>query len=129
MEPMRRTHARTPKRQRVHTLTALLALVALALQAFVIQPHVHAYAELPALAYEQPAEHTAPGHAHVDAPHEAPGCIICQALASSGHSTLPDAIALAAYEPAQNVALQVALRDTPRLPLQPWQSRAPPIHL
>jgi len=124
MNPMRRKHDRSWARP----LVAFMALVALALQAFIVQPHVHGYAPLAPFAFESAAEHAADGHAHLEAQHEEPGCIICQGMAAS-HMDLPGAVAVVAPTYASQLADAALLRAAPRTLALPWQSRAPPIRL
>lgn len=114
--------ARCPAARAAVTLAALLAVF---LQAFVIQTHVHAAAANPA-AIAQAAADTARGGEHVRATHHQIACDVCL-LAHAGRAALPDAPALAA--PPRVVADHAtpAIRAPPRTIALAWQSRAPPI--
>lgn len=103
---------------------ALFALLAVFMQAFVVQTHVHSAPIAPVV-----CEQTADGrHAdqHVTATdHHQITCVICEALAT-GATMLPDAsVASIAVDPAGDAAL-VALALAPTTRSYSWQSRAPP---
>ena len=86
MTGKRRSLERTPARQFGSRLGVLFtALLALFLNAFVVQTHVHWIGAIGAPAYERVANDD---HAHVSAAHEQPGCIICQTLAATGGNAL-----------------------------------------
>jgi hypothetical protein len=103
---------------------ALVALLAIFLQAFVVQTHVHGPSAF-AAGYEQRAD----GGQHVEAAGEHQvSCALCQALASAGAATLPGNTWVLAAERANEVAA-VALALAPRRHTHSWQSRAPPSFL
>jgi hypothetical protein len=104
--------------------SALFALLAVFMQTFVVQTHVHSAPIAPVV-----CEQTADGrHAdqHVTAADEHQlSCVICQALAASA-TTLPDAsVASVAVDPAGEAA-RIALALAPTTRSYSWQSRAPP---
>jgi hypothetical protein len=107
---------------------ALLALLAVFLQAFVVQTHVHAIGAPISIGFHQPAAARDDGaHATAKTEHQLV-CAICQALAASGSATLPGAaIAVAAQQ--SNALAVVALALAPRTISYFWQSRAPPSFL
>ncbi|MBN8607811.1 MAG: hypothetical protein J0L81_12920 [Caulobacterales bacterium] len=107
-------------------LAALLALVALAIQALAVQTHVHAYAPVAAAGLAQDA---APHDAHLTATHEQSVCFVCQALAASGGALItPNTAPLGAHAaPIQTT--RVALPAPPRALTHSWRSRAPPVSL
>lgn len=108
---------------------ALLALVAVFLQAFVVQTHVHAIGAPLSIGFHQPAAANDDDGVHATAKTEHQlVCAICQALATSGTATLPgDAVALVAVQ--SNAVAVVALALAPRTISYFWQSRAPPSFL
>jgi hypothetical protein len=119
---------RSPAR-RVATLAALLALL---LQAFLVQTHIHSLAQRdPRAAIVQTAQTNAAGLAPdiIAPPSSNDECALCQALATAG-----TAILAAAPAPAPVV---FALASSSRLPIRrgdvqaahDWQSRAPPTSL
>jgi len=107
---------------------ALLALLAVFLQAFVVQTHVHAPVAPLSIGFHQPAG--ADGDAvHVTATGEHQlVCAICQALAASG-SALPPGAAVALVAAQTNSLAVIALSTAPRATSYSWQSRAPPSFL
>ena len=107
---------------------ALLAMLAVFLQAFVVQTHVHAPVAPLSIAFEQPAA-AHDDAAHVTAPSEHQLiCAICQALAASAMAILPGA-AVALVADQTNAIAVVALSLAPRITSYSWQSRAPPSFL
>lgn len=105
-------------------LGGLLAILALAIQAFVIEPHFDAQGLRPAI---EAAQGSAIATAD-PAQKSAPVCLICQAAALSRTATLSGAPRLQLVEHTLFVA-----SAPPRLPVRelkptrPWQSRAPPL--
>jgi len=109
-------------------LGALLALVALLFQAFVVQTHVeHAGAPLSsdtAAAYVAQTAHAA---GREDAPT---ACFLCQELALSGAFLQATPPALTLGETFALTIAPAASFTAPRtFPAHAWQSRAPPISL
>lgn len=129
MTPTRRTQDRKEGRARARVFVMLAALVAVMIQAFVIQTHIHQTAPFMATAFERVADHDEPGHTHLTATHEQAGCITCIAFASAGVSLAPDAFTLIASLNATTEAATLAIRQAPRAISYSWRSRAPPIAL
>jgi hypothetical protein len=101
------------------------ALLAVFLQAFVVQTHAHAYAPVSA-GYELPA---GAAHAeHVTADQHQTVCVVCQALATAGAATLTSSTTLATVEHVSEAAV-LALTHAPQPHSHSWQSRAPPSFL
>lgn len=107
-------------------LAAMLALVALAIQALAVQTHVHAFAPVAAVGL---AHEAAPHDAHLTATHEQSVCFVCQALAASGGALItPNAASLGApTAPVQTARIE--LPAPPRALTHSWRSRAPPVSL
>jgi hypothetical protein len=105
------------------------ALLAVFLQAFVVQTHVHAYAAPVSASFELPAHavHDSSEHVSADSGHQAV-CMICQALATAGTATLTSATPIAAVEHVTEAAM-LALSLAPLVHSHSWQSRAPPSFL
>ncbi|MGE0740225.1 MAG: hypothetical protein AB7O98_02695 [Hyphomonadaceae bacterium] len=121
MKGLRRSDDRS-RRPRLGALAG--ALLAVFLQAFVVQTHVHAFAPVNASFEQSGAAHI--DDVHVSATHQA-SCIVCDVLAASSRAALPEApnflcVAGVAFESAAPV-----LPRAPPAPALPWQSRAPPI--
>lgn len=123
-----RTGAAASKRRRL--AFSFAALLAVFLQAFVVQTHVHGLPtaafsqtfELPADAADGSHEQASAGGNHQSA------CAICQALAAAGAAALPDAAFLTATNHGGELA-KLALALAPLAPAHSWQSRAPPSFL
>jgi hypothetical protein len=100
-----------------------VTLLAVFLQALVVQTHIHGpallsggYEERAALGFEQQAD---------AADEHQVSCALCQTLAAAGSATLPtDVSAIEADRTSQAAILAVAL--APRPHTHSWQSRAPP---
>ncbi|QGZ97116.1 hypothetical protein [Terricaulis silvestris] len=100
------------------------AMLAVFLQAFAVQTHIHASGVLTVAAHERTAGDT-DGAVHVsDADDKAR---ICDIVTSTCHTTLTVSRALAAHTVGANEAAAVAIRLAPRAVTHSWQSRAPPI--
>jgi hypothetical protein len=100
----------------------MLVAILLALQAFVVQTHIHPASTLsvsaPASAHARPA---APADA------QAP-CPLCEELALAGHVLPPVPIALVhAAAVTFLFSPRAATADAPRTISHRWRSRAPPI--
>lgn len=115
----------TSWRRQAFTLVALLAVF---LQAFVIQTHVHTpVAPLPA-SYSQPANdgvHSEASHAVASNAHHQLVCALCQVLATAGAAVLPSA-AVMLHTAQTNAEAIIALALAPRVHSHSWRSRAPP---
>lgn len=103
-------------------LGASLAMLALALQCFVIQTHVDGLARV------APAHVEASVSAHASQSAPATLCLICQQAALGRTATLaaPPAIQLVEHTLfTANAPLPLPVLET--RPSRPWQSRAPPL--
>jgi hypothetical protein len=129
MSPVRRTQNRRWVKPSGRSAVALAALLLLALQAFIVQTHIHVLAPQSHAGIEQLAGASDDGVAHLSATHAQSGCAICDLLASTGRAIVP-APALLAFE-AEGFLDQAppAIRAAPRALTHAWQSRAPPIAL
>jgi hypothetical protein len=107
------------------------ALLALLLQVFLVQTHIHP-ASLPlSLGVERAeASDNDLSGAELSAPddHQV-GCVLCEVLAASGAVALPDASSLVEAESARSEAAILALAQAPRAHSHYWRSRAPPSRL
>lgn len=108
------------------TFGLLLALVALAFQCFIVQPHVDGIASAaPSFETIVAAAQATPLNAAND--QSAP-CLICRELATAGAflGAAPPALALLEH----TIALRIAPPRAPAAPIvsaHSWQSRAPPL--
>lgn len=108
--------------------TRFAALLAVFLQIFVVQTHVHALTPVSGAGYERTA-HAASAVAHTPNTHHAlSACALCQAQAN-GRAIAPSTAALERIEaplldkPAVEIAFVAVARS------HAWQSRAPPTPL
>lgn len=110
----------TSWQRQAFTLAALLAIF---LQAFVVQTHIHTpvMAISAGLDDDGGAVHE---HAASASDHQRV-CVICQVLSSSGSATLPSTAVLAVAK-LTSLAAGVALAMAPRVHTHSWRSRAPP---
>lgn len=125
MTPMSRSRA--PQIAPLRAIVTLVALLAVFLQGFVVQTHVHAFS--PLAGYEQSADAAHADAAHVDATNHQAACVVCQALAASGRAALPQAPALIASVSLTHETTARAIPEAPRTRAHAWQSRAPPVAL
>jgi hypothetical protein len=126
----RRSDAHTrPRRSGARIAFVFAAMLAVFLQAFAVQTHIHALAApVIAAGHEQAADSSAtPDGAHATVADHQTICVICQALAANGNATLADAAQLAALTASSNETAALAIRRAPRALTHSWQSRAPPI--
>ncbi len=123
----REGHPAAVKRRR--SALVLVSLLAVLLQAFVVETHIHGAVVPASLGVEhQPAgAHPTDEHASATRAHQVV-CSICQTLASSGAATLASASVLVAPQ-RDVVAARVALEHAPRALSHFWQSRGPPARL
>lgn len=123
---MRRSHHPSTSRGRAWGVR-LAALLAVFLQVFVVQSHVHALTPVAPAGYAQDAHATA--SALDPATHEGQvSCALCQAQHASG--ALPPgegALLAAATSHSINTALRIQRVTVARA--YSWQSRAPPLVL
>lgn len=102
-------------------LPLLLAMLAIAVQALVLQPHVHATGV---------ADTITMSGAHADeAPTALAACSICRVSASARVFTTPPDIALPLAHGQAALASFVANLSIAATPSHAWRSRAPPISL
>ncbi len=118
------------KRSFGQRLAAYFALLAIAIQCFVVQPHVDPAALAAPRAAAMAASSSVAADivtvSHDEANHAAVGCVICQAAFSGGHGVAPASPAHI-EQTAQFIA--APLPEQPPLPATPshaWQSRGPP---
>ena len=125
----RRAHRPAAAMRRRPMAFVLTALLAVFLQAFVVQTHVHAAGATYSVSYAQQS-----GGAHdltIDA--SAAGdhqvvCVICQAMTTAGTAMVPStAIVVAAAQSSAEAVVALAL--APRVHSHSWRSRAPPSFL
>jgi len=102
------------------------ALLAVFLQAFVVQTHIHAFG-IAAPAIERSVDGADDGHI-ASAEHERT-CVVCQALLSNGRALLPSTAEAAPKPALVAVAAPLALPQTPHGVSHSWRSRAPPLSL
>lgn len=123
----------TGRRNRARLLFTFAALLAMVLQSFVVQTHVHPLNSISiAAAFESGSDNavSAGERVHVsNAGDHSAGCIICQALAASGHAALASAGVLLLTAAAASAETALTIGHAPRAHTHSWQSRAPPIHL
>jgi hypothetical protein len=105
---------------------ALAALFAVLVQAFVVQPHIHA--PVAPIAIERAGDSSRAPVASVSAPdeHQAFACVVCQTLASGASAILAAPISGLIAAEAVAEAATYALPRAPPIAAHPWQSRAPP---
>ena len=112
-------------RRQAVTFAALLAVF---LQAFIVQTHIHVPAAMQfASGYEQSPAHPHDVSAHATASDQKIMCTLCQVLSNSSTLLASPAILLAAAQ--SNAANGIALALAPRALSHFWQSRAPPSFL
>jgi len=107
----------------------LAALLAFALQAFVVQTHIHALGAPVHVAHAESdsGAHPAAATAHATVADQRSVCMVCQALAQHTSLVATDSIAALAHAIARTAAR--AIRLAPRAITHSWQGRAPPFHL
>ena len=128
MKGLRRSeHRSRASRPASRFATLFAALLAIVVQTFIVQTHIHATLPLANASVEQSV--SANDGAHATASHDQAQCAICLTLASNGNTTLAAPAAFIDAHNASNALTAVAIRDAPRIVALPWQSRAPPIPL
>jgi hypothetical protein len=121
-----RSRGRLGARVVARAAATLVAALGLLLQAFAVQSHAHAFSA-PVVAA---AEAHAVAHADdLGAPHHKNGCVLCQALAHSGHALSPSTAQVVEYASVAYEVAALAIRLAPRSLTHTWRSRAPPISL
>ena len=118
-------------RARHQSLLALLAIVAIFLQTFVVQTHVDGLTGLQsATAIERANGSPAPlAHVETGSRDAQPACPICQAMATAGTTLLASGPALVSALGLIAHEAQLAIPLVSVRPAHAWQSRAPPISL
>jgi len=119
-----------PRSQRAHRLGPVFAaLLALFLQAFVLQTHVHAVAEVaPAIQRAQAGGEHATDSSLADAKH-AQACVICATLHGSSRALAATSQELAPQLGEDIHARAFAARAPPCARAHAYRSRAPPSFL
>jgi hypothetical protein len=118
--------------QRRRPAFGLAALLAVLLQVFVVQAHVHAPGAGVDAGYELSAvaEHGAAA-VHGEATHDDRQiiCVLCQTLAAAGSAVLSGGTAVVADHRAAEQTAPTAIRIVPTAHTHSWRSRAPPASL
>jgi len=125
---MSRSHSARMRRPMGRAGTLFAALLAVFLQAFVVQTHVHASGVMTVAAHEQSIG-VKDGGVHLSNGQDHAKFAICDIIISVCHSTLAVAPVIAERTIATNEATALAIRRAPRALTHTWQSRAPPIAL
>jgi hypothetical protein len=107
-------------------MAVFAALLAVFLQAFVVQTHVHPSGAPTVAAHEQTVRSANSG-VRTTAADEQANAPICGVLITSCHTTLTTDRAVPADAFASNETAAVQIRRAPRAITHSWQSRAPPI--
>lgn len=102
----------------------LAALVAVFLQAFVVQTHIHAPVMPIATQSGDVTHEHVTAHASAVNQHQL-ACVICQTLATNGVATLANTATILVAQQT-TAAATLALAIAPRVHTHSWQSRAPP---
>ena len=131
MTGMSRSHhdprARPPASR---VLVVFATMLALCLQALVVQTHVHAFASVTGAIHATAGnEDPRDDHAHASTAQDRVACAVCLAFASAGQMTLPTVAAVPAEVVTSNEAATISIRLAPRAITHSWQGRAPPIPL
>jgi hypothetical protein len=110
------------------TATLFAALLAVFLQAFVVQTHIHVAPVAPInLGFERSVDASSDAHVSL-ANDDQRFCAVCQALAAGGAATLPTAASLISSDAVGEQAI-LAIAAAPRAHTHSWRSRAPPSFL
>lgn len=125
------TGASPTKRSLGQRLAAYFALLAIAVQCFIVQPHVDPIALVAPRAAAIAASDVvfaSVATASIDkANHATAGCVICQTALSGGHGIAPPAPV--AHTEQASLFIAAALPEQTHLSATPshaWQSRGPP---
>jgi hypothetical protein len=125
-----RSHRREGFGARRHPAFALVALLAVFLQAFVVQTHLHAPGSVAFVGHEltgAKASDDSTPHASTSDSNQIVG-VLCHVPALAVAAPIPGPAAIAATRPPADAAI-VALSLAPQLHTHSWQSRAPPSFL
>lgn len=108
--------------------TVFAALLAVFLQAFVVQTHIHAPLDSVGLRIARAAsDYDATTRVSL-ATDQQRFCPVCEAMAVAGAATLPTSASVLAMDAAGERAI-LALSQAPRPHTHSWRSRAPPSFL
>ena len=115
---------------RLHRFATFAALLAILLQAFLIQTHVHAEAVGLSVERADRAAHGVPS-AEVSGAHVGleQACVVCQAAASSGRTLLPHRADSSLADGRVLYSSEIAEISIAVRPAHSWQSRGPPVSL
>jgi hypothetical protein len=118
-------------RARHHALLALVAIIAVLLQTFVVQTHIDGLAGLrPAATIESVnGSSAASAHFETGSRDTQQACPICQAMATAGTTVLASSPSLLTAHGLIAHEARLAIRLVAVRPAHAWQSRAPPINL
>jgi len=121
----------TSVRARHQSLFALVAIIAVFLQSFVVQTHVDGLTGLQsAVAIERANGSPAPvAHVETGSRDTQPACPICQAVATAGTTVLTSGPSLLTAHGVIAHEARLPIRLVAVRPAHAWQSRAPPIAL
>ena len=114
-----------PRHAFARGLAALLAAMAMSLQAFVVQPHLHA----PSAADLSIETGVSAPSAELSTEHAQLACVVCAVLARTGATPLAHAPQLDAPRHVETADATPAHAAAPRAASHRWRSRAPPTHL
>lgn len=125
------TGASPTKRSLGQRLAAYFALLAIAAQCFIVQPHVDPAAlaapRAAAIAASDATFAIIATAAHDQANHAAAGCVICQTALSGGHGLASSAPAAGVEHASLFVAAPLTEQQhLSATPSHTWQSRGPP---
>lgn len=110
------------------TATVFAALLAVFLQAFVVQTHIHAAPFAPIkVGVERSLDTSGETHVSIGSEHQR-FCVVCQTLAAAGAAMLPSAASPIAADTDDAEAV-AAIARAPRAHTHSWRSRAPPSFL
>lgn len=126
---MRRSHHPNSRSGARPWAARFAALLAVFLQTFIVQAHVHAYAPLAAAGYERAADEASSATAE-NAVHQElqAACALCQAQSAS-RAIAPTAQALAVENSSTAIEAAREIRRVSVAASHSWRSRAPPAHL
>jgi len=115
------------RRKAVRGLFTLAALLAVFLQAFVVEPHVHTANPLATAIAANAGGHEI--HQHATLPHEQIKCLVCQAIAAGAGALIASGADLAKPHITIAAAPARALHVAGQATSHSWRSRAPPFSL
>jgi disulfide bond formation protein DsbB len=127
MRGMKHAHSIAEARSTASRFVTLFALLALFLQSFALQTHIHRLAPAQPAGIEQGVQAPAQAPLKAQDPLDQAGCRLCQEIAHSGFFVGPDAASFSMV-PAVAAAsfFLVSLAVAATAPPFDWQSRGPP---